>query len=188
MGRLHTRYAPVRRWHCCPLDLHVLSLPLAFILSQDQTLHCKILVFILGLDVCLARTSQQVNELYSSTISGFRLANSNPFKLNYLSLSPLPFFFHFQSDCKVTTLNFTIQIIFNLFSIPDSHSLSPLSFVVSECKGLTLFLHYQIIFNLFFNPNSHSLLPLPFAVSEKFFRGAKVWLYFYTTKLFLLFF
>ena len=25
-----------------PFDLHVLSLPLAFILSQDQTLHCKI--------------------------------------------------------------------------------------------------------------------------------------------------
>ena len=44
-GGLHTRYAPVRRSparHCCrllPLDLHVLSLPLAFILSQDQTLH-----------------------------------------------------------------------------------------------------------------------------------------------------
>ena len=45
-GRLHTRYAPVRRSppvHCCtamPLDLHVLGLPLAFILSQDQTLRC----------------------------------------------------------------------------------------------------------------------------------------------------
>ncbi len=25
-----------------PLDLHVLSLSLAFILSQDQTLHCNI--------------------------------------------------------------------------------------------------------------------------------------------------
>jgi hypothetical protein len=25
-----------------PFDLHVLGLPLAFILSQDQTLHCKI--------------------------------------------------------------------------------------------------------------------------------------------------
>ena len=43
-GRLCTRYAPVR--HSCipegtlPFDLHVLSLPLAFILSQDQTLHC----------------------------------------------------------------------------------------------------------------------------------------------------
>ena len=28
-----------------PLDLHVLSLPLAFILSQDQTLLCIFLVF-----------------------------------------------------------------------------------------------------------------------------------------------
>ena len=46
-GGLHTRYAPVRRSpavYCytpLPLDLHVLGLPLAFILSQDQTLHCK---------------------------------------------------------------------------------------------------------------------------------------------------
>ena len=29
-----------------PLDLHVLSLPLAFILSQDQTLHCINVLFI----------------------------------------------------------------------------------------------------------------------------------------------
>ena len=46
-GRLDTRYAPIRRsppgycYPALPLDLHVLSLPLAFILSQDQTLHCK---------------------------------------------------------------------------------------------------------------------------------------------------
>ena len=46
MGKLHTRYSPVRRspTRCChlslPLDLHVLSLSLAFILSQDQTLRC----------------------------------------------------------------------------------------------------------------------------------------------------
>ena len=45
-GRSHTRYAPGRRSpaQCChcplPLDLHVLGLPLAFILSQDQTLRC----------------------------------------------------------------------------------------------------------------------------------------------------
>ena len=31
-----------------PLDLHVLSLPLAFILSQDQTLHCIILLYLLA--------------------------------------------------------------------------------------------------------------------------------------------
>ena len=46
IGRLHTRYSPVRRSpavYCytpLPLDLHVLSLSLAFILSQDQTLRC----------------------------------------------------------------------------------------------------------------------------------------------------
>ena len=46
IGKLHTRYSPVRRSPavCChtplPLDLHVLSLSLAFILSQDQTLRC----------------------------------------------------------------------------------------------------------------------------------------------------
>ena len=42
-GRLHTRYSPIRRSQrsklLLPLDLHVLGLPLAFILSQDQTLH-----------------------------------------------------------------------------------------------------------------------------------------------------
>ena len=47
-GKFYTRYAPVRRSSAnsklslLPLDLHVLSLPLAFILSQDQTLHCII--------------------------------------------------------------------------------------------------------------------------------------------------
>ena len=45
-ARLHTRYAPVRRspakycYFLLPLDLHVLGLSLAFILSQDQTLRC----------------------------------------------------------------------------------------------------------------------------------------------------
>ena len=43
VGRLVTRYAPVRhyQYRYQPFDLHVLGLPLAFILSQDQTLHCK---------------------------------------------------------------------------------------------------------------------------------------------------
>ena len=42
---MHTRYSPIRHSHGAeapiPSDLHVLSLPLAFILSQDQTLHCR---------------------------------------------------------------------------------------------------------------------------------------------------
>ena len=51
-GRLHTCYSPVRRSPAddcsppLPLDLHVLSLSLAFILSQDQTLRCCILFFL----------------------------------------------------------------------------------------------------------------------------------------------
>ena len=49
-GWLHTRYAPVRHSHSpegeLPSDLHVLGLPLAFILSQDQTLRCTIVVLL----------------------------------------------------------------------------------------------------------------------------------------------
>ena len=54
-GWLHTRYAPVRHSQApegaLPFDLHVLGLPLAFILSQDQTLRCNIvlLCFLLNL-------------------------------------------------------------------------------------------------------------------------------------------
>ena len=55
MGRLHTCYSPVRRSPAdktevsspLPLDLHVLSLSLAFILSQDQTLRCYLSFFFL---------------------------------------------------------------------------------------------------------------------------------------------
>jgi hypothetical protein len=50
-GRLHTCYSPVRRSppseDVLPLDLHVLGLSLAFILSQDQTLRCIYIFLIL---------------------------------------------------------------------------------------------------------------------------------------------
>ena len=54
-ARLHTCYSPVRRSPAeksklsppLPLDLHVLSLSLAFILSQDQTLRCCYIIFFL---------------------------------------------------------------------------------------------------------------------------------------------
>src|SRR5271170_345514 len=42
-GRLLTCYATVRRWDCSPLDLHFLGTPQAFVLSQDQTLHQKLM-------------------------------------------------------------------------------------------------------------------------------------------------
>ena len=52
MGRLHTPYSPVRRSPpasypaALPLDLHGLSLSLAFILSQDPTLRCCLSFFL----------------------------------------------------------------------------------------------------------------------------------------------
>ena len=63
-GRLHTCYSPVRRSPASetevsdplPLDLHVLSLSLAFILSQDQTLRCIFYLFRFSFFfVCLSR-------------------------------------------------------------------------------------------------------------------------------------
>ena len=51
-GKLLTCYAPFRRspaeycYSPLPRDLHVLSLPLAFILSQDQTLLCISLILL----------------------------------------------------------------------------------------------------------------------------------------------
>ena len=69
-GRLHTRYSPVRRSPAkadcsaspLPLDLHVLSLSLAFILSQDQTLRC--LYFVLFLFLRLFATVSSVRPVY----------------------------------------------------------------------------------------------------------------------------
>ena len=58
-GRLHTCYSPVRRSPAAfskltaplPLDLHVLSLSLAFILSQDQTLRCLFLFLFFKMEI-----------------------------------------------------------------------------------------------------------------------------------------
>ena len=70
-GRLHTCYAPVRRSSAesklslLPLDLHVLGLPLAFILSQDQTLHCKSLKIDSQSKLTLVGLSHHFKELLS---------------------------------------------------------------------------------------------------------------------------
>ena len=88
-GRLHTRYAPVRRSppnkQACfmlPLDLHVLGLPLAFILSQDQTLRCIKLWILLTAHVfkflrCFL-ISQSFKELFwTSRLKDFKTSRLN---------------------------------------------------------------------------------------------------------------
>ena len=64
-GRFLTRYSPVRHFPLLPLsensfsrfsfDLHVLSTPPAFVLSQDQTLHNRLFV---SARFCLAFLTQ----------------------------------------------------------------------------------------------------------------------------------
>ena len=53
-----------------PLDLHVLSLPLAFILSQDQTLRCYIL-FILFFTKYFRHSPKARLRLFVSTQASF---------------------------------------------------------------------------------------------------------------------
>ena len=117
--RLHTRYSPVRRSparYCylpLPLDLHVLSLSLAFILSQDQTLH-GIQIFvnpIIAFFVSLARSSRYIG-------IGLPLAASfKPF--NFLKEL---FFLHShptgaKADAKITSHAHLFQIFYEVFSM-----------------------------------------------------------------------
>ena len=101
IGKLHTRYSPVRRspTRCChlslPLDLHVLSLSLAFILSQDQTLLCCYLVFLFSLwkftttFYCCTKTKLLKFWLTQQTLLFKTLLNwqRNLFRLRLASLS-----------------------------------------------------------------------------------------------------
>ena len=75
MDRLHTCYAPVRRsppmycYTALPLDLHVLGLSLAFILSQDQTLRCCYLFLVFFLSIIRPRKSSPPKLRYLPRLS-----------------------------------------------------------------------------------------------------------------------
>ena len=128
-GRLHTRYAPVRRSpaaHCCaplPLDLHVLGLPLAFILSQDQTLHCKNCL-LLPFDSSSCLRTRPRPDASDTRYLIF------PIRFNVLSLSlsrnALAVRFPVESGCKDTTFfqtaKFFFRFFFVIFHTPLCHS------------------------------------------------------------------
>ena len=86
-GKLLTRYAPLRRspsnlpegLFMLPIDLHVLSLPLAFILSQDQTLHCIISYKISSLSLTLIILSKELtllDKLFFSVLASCTIEQS----------------------------------------------------------------------------------------------------------------
>ncbi len=101
--RLHTRYSPVRRssaMYCytlLPLDLHVLSLSLAFILSQDQTLH-SIKNFI----ICFLMPSHSSSDL-SSKDSHLLFCHFNMFKNSLFNVST-PLLYGAKVTAKIAQL------------------------------------------------------------------------------------
>ena len=115
-GRLHTRYSPVRRspsrycYLMMPLDLHVLSLSLAFILSQDQTLHSnknfKIISF--------AQSLYPLN-LFSDSHLLFVFKPFNIFK-NSFCFSFYPPHLGGESGCKDKYFYIFLQIFPHFFS------------------------------------------------------------------------
>ena len=114
-ARLHTRYSPVRRspsrycYLMMPLDLHVLSLSLAFILSQDQTLHSiKIFIFSVAQFLYPGIYSKDSHLLFVSNLS--------------ISVRTLSFLFRrsttfleAKADAKIMLLFFLMQIFYNIF-------------------------------------------------------------------------
>ena len=119
-GRLHTRYAPVRRsspkycYLALPLDLHVLSLPLAFILSQDQTLHCKNCSFLpFDSSSCLTHISICMS---THAISIFSLISMH-FRFRLVINKFFNNCFFVESGCKDTTIFQTTKIFFSFFLV-----------------------------------------------------------------------
>ena len=118
-GWLHTCYSPVRRsppvyrYTVLPLDLHVLSLSLAFILSQDQTLHTKIILQKFSLaGSCVPRISTNVD----SDSRSLRFVHLNILKNSFFHLvAPvIPSCPPLESGCKGKAC-FSFSKFFKLF-------------------------------------------------------------------------
>ncbi len=119
-GWLHTCYSPVRRspakycYSPLPLDLHVLSLSLAFILSQDQTLHTKIIFqksYLAG--SCVHRISTTVDSDSRSLRCYFHV---NIVKELFLSSSSPSLFQRAKAGAKIRRFYHSLQIFSEVFS------------------------------------------------------------------------
>ena len=121
-----------------PSDLHVLGLPLAFILSQDQTLHCincfSLLFYIRKVNVCYRAwfNSNTLSNSYS-LIFGYSFLSKNGYILK--PLTP-------RLAAPVSVFNNHFRTLFAFQFLPS---------VKSGCKSNTFFLSTKNIFkNIFF--------------------------------------
>ena len=145
---MHTCYSPVRRSPAgesklpppLPLDLHVLSLSLAFILSQDQTLRCCYVVsFFFQKDSCRHAPGQRSGRLYPAR---HPLFDSSDQELTGVSV-PL-----FVTLCSCTSLAF---VYCNTFNVLSSLTPAPGGRGEKRCKVTDCFPFRQIFRQLFFS-------------------------------------
>ena len=157
IGRLHTRYSPVRRsptsycYNSLPLDLHVLSLSLAFILSQDQTLHC---LFSFS-SISLARIPSlypSFDGIIPNTCTTCCLCNSFQWPLRlYSPYLRVQNYYLFTSHSKLFCLFFfkLCEVFFNLSSHPSTNFMN-----VNIIQGMPLSNEILHHFPLDYGPTS----------------------------------
>ena len=161
-ARLHTRYAPVRRspakycYFLLPLDLHVLGLSLAFILSQDQTLRCMTFLFCIFWGLFLLCSHEHLRLFLFGAISLCQRTFTFCLFSESLSLFRL-------AVAKVRTFFVSLQIFFQVFfRLAVGFVFEPyvcrleVDFGVeflseSECKGRGLVFYFQIFGGVFFD-------------------------------------
>ena len=126
-----------------PLDLHVLSLQLAFILSQDQTLHCKSIVNRSEdrLLLCSGRSNLKklFNYLYIISIDGSFFYPGTYLKKSRMYL----LLYYLYCLCKSVQRSLVLRLLF---------------FSKADAKVRTLFHIFQIfseVFFIFFLSSSH---------------------------------
>ena len=155
-----------------PLDLHVLSLQLAFILSQDQTLHCKSIFSSVKMIFCSVQDAVILLTLFKYLLSSIvsllsrTSIDGSIFYLYYLYClsifqrtnvaSAAPAFFA-KADAKIRTFSDNFQTFskFFLFLFSDALILQQnvnhqaLSLQQSGCKSRQLINNIQIYLTIF---------------------------------------
>ena len=121
-----------------PLDLHVLGLPLAFILSQDQTLHCKKRMFI---DLSLKSQRYCLKSLSCESGKTNSCSNTSKNAVHYITIRTIffvgsdpsifalvpPLIFQWESGAKLSQIFRTTKSFFRNFSEPFSSASNRLS-------------------------------------------------------------
>ena len=123
-----------------PLDLHVLSLSLAFILSQDQTLHTKIILQKFSLaGSCVPRISTRID----SDSRSLRFVHLNILKNSFFLVLAL-LILRAKADAKIRLFFITFQIFFKVFSNFFFKSLVIRYFELLKHKEGLSYFHFNI--------------------------------------------